>query len=225
MSDFDFEPVRGLPELLPPGERMIWQGAPEFCRLAESAFKARLVGGYFLVLLAWSLASGLHDGVTLGSVISSLGLFALLAAAAIGTLLTLAWASARSTVYTITSERVVMRFGIALPMTINFPFRRIVRASLKAYPDGSGDIPLELGPQDKVAYVVLWPHARPRFYARPEPMLRAIPDAAKVAGLLAAAMEAAERKTTRSAEEIALKGSAANDDTRLVLKEPVVAAE
>ena len=27
-DDFDFEPVRGLPQVLPKGERMLWQGAP-----------------------------------------------------------------------------------------------------------------------------------------------------------------------------------------------------
>ena len=44
---------------------------------------------------------------------------------AIGIALVFAWASARTTVYTITNRRVVMRFGIALPMTLNLPFTLI----------------------------------------------------------------------------------------------------
>ena len=29
-DDFDFEPVRGLPQVLPEGERLLWQGAPRW---------------------------------------------------------------------------------------------------------------------------------------------------------------------------------------------------
>jgi hypothetical protein len=36
--DFAFEPVRGLPEALPPGEEILWQGRPDAWRLALEAF-------------------------------------------------------------------------------------------------------------------------------------------------------------------------------------------
>ena len=32
-DDFHFEPVRGLPEALPPGELILWQGSPDPGRL------------------------------------------------------------------------------------------------------------------------------------------------------------------------------------------------
>ena len=38
-DDFDFEPVRGLPQLLPKGERMLWQGAPRWQDLARSMLR------------------------------------------------------------------------------------------------------------------------------------------------------------------------------------------
>ena len=28
--DFDFEPIRGLPALLPAGEKQLWQGSPHW---------------------------------------------------------------------------------------------------------------------------------------------------------------------------------------------------
>ena len=37
-----------------------------------------------------------------------------------------------------------MRFGVALPMTVNLPFRLVAGAAIKAWPDGTGDIPLQL---------------------------------------------------------------------------------
>ena len=92
--------------------------------------------------------------------------------------------------YTITNRRVVMRIGVVLEITFNFPFRVIESAGLRAYPDGTGDIPLTLTGDDKVAYLHLWPHARPWRAARPEPMLRSVPDAARVADILSRALAA-----------------------------------
>ena len=51
--------------------------------------------------------------------------------------------------------------------------------------DGSGDIPLALTPGNRIAWMLLWPHVRPWRMLKPEPTLRAIPDAADVAAILA----------------------------------------
>ena len=50
MSDFDFEPVKGLPAALPENERMLWQGAPLWQDLALHAFHARKAAYYLLGL-------------------------------------------------------------------------------------------------------------------------------------------------------------------------------
>ena len=55
-----------------------------------------------------------------------------LGAAAVGVLSLLAWALARSTIYTITRPRVVLRFGVALPMSVNLPLRLVESADLRA---------------------------------------------------------------------------------------------
>ena len=51
--DDDFEPVPGLPETLPQGEQMLWQGSPQWWSLALRAFRLREVGVYFGFLMAW----------------------------------------------------------------------------------------------------------------------------------------------------------------------------
>ncbi|MCY7315507.1 MAG: hypothetical protein LH480_07775, partial [Rubrivivax sp.] len=51
-------------------------------------------------------------------------------------------------------------------------------------PHGSGDLPLSLIGEDRIAFMHLWPHVRPWQLARPEPMLRAVPNAQCVAQLL-----------------------------------------
>jgi hypothetical protein len=76
-----------------------------------------------------------------------------------------------------------------LTVTFNLPLRRIETARLHALPGGAGDIALVLNPADRIGYIHLWPHARPWHFTRTEPMLRALPDAQAVAGLLADALQ------------------------------------
>jgi hypothetical protein len=96
----------------------------------------------------------------------------------------------RTTVYTLTDRRVVMRIGIVLTMTLNLPHRQIDAAALRPGKDGHGDIALQLAPGVRIGYVHLWPHARPWQVRWPQPMLRAVPHASQVAALLAEALQA-----------------------------------
>jgi hypothetical protein len=184
------EPIRGLPEMLPRGERILWQGAPAWRGLAISAYHAREAALYFGLLLAVRLASGIVSGEAALSIATSLLVFTGLAAAAVATLTLLGYLAGRTTVYTITNRRLVMRIGIALPMTLNLPFKVITSAASRQYGDGTADIPLQLAPENRLAFLILWPHCRPWHMRRPEPMLRRVPDGARVAMILADALKA-----------------------------------
>jgi hypothetical protein len=85
---------------------------------------------------------------------------------------------------------VVMRFGVAIPLTINVPFTQIVSADLREFGDGTGDLPLTLVGAARVPYLVLWPNVRPWHFAPAQPMLRAVPQAANMAKTLAEALAA-----------------------------------
>jgi hypothetical protein len=189
-DDFAFEPIRGLPETPPVGEAILWQGAPDWRGLAWRAFHVREVAFYFAVLVAAQPTLALMQGAVLGTTLLPMLWIALAGSVATATLCLIAWLAARGTVYTVTSRRLVLRFGIALPMTINLPFAVIAEAGLRLRRDGSGDLPIGLVAGERVSYIVLWPHARPWRLAKPEPMLRAVPDAAGVADLLARALAA-----------------------------------
>jgi hypothetical protein len=202
LSEHEYEPVPGLPERLPTGEEILWQGAPRWDALARRAFHVRKVIFYFLILLAlhsvWQIQSGKAPAVALADAL----VLVIPAALAIGLLVLLARAIARATLYTVTNRRVVMRFGVAIEMTVNFPFATIRGAALKDYGDGTGDIPLSLEPPAKVSYPIMWPHVRPWYFAPAEPMLRTIPDAASVARILASALESdAARRAGDSATD------------------------
>jgi hypothetical protein len=187
ITEYDAEPVRGLPAPLPAGETLLWQGSPDWWALARSAFHFNKIAVYFGLMIAWRTATSLNEGA---SALSALPLLAL-AFCALAILLVLAWASARTSVYTITNKRIVLRVGIALPMALNIPFRLIGNAALKTQSDGSGDIPVALTGTNRIAWLLLWPHVRPWRMRHPEPMLRALPDAAHVAAILAPALTAA----------------------------------
>lgn len=190
MGEHEFEPVRGLPETLPPGEQLLWQGAPRWQSLAIGAFHARKVGLYFLALIVIDALSSLATGRPASAVAISAAGLVVLALAAVGLLALLAWLTARSTVYSITTRRLVMRFGVALPMSINLPFNVIESASMRMHRDGSSDLPLVLMPGSRIGYLITWPYVRPWQFARPQPMLRSIPDGERVAALLATGLAA-----------------------------------
>jgi len=189
MSNVDTNtPPAGLPDHLPEGERILWQGAPGFRALANQAFHCRSIAIYFTLMLAWYGVATVYDGQTIGSTLSGLLALSTVAAGTIALLATIAWFASRTTVYTITNRRIVLRIGIALPMTINIPFAVVKTATLKLDRSGHGDIHLVLEGHDLIAFLFLWPHTRPWHVAKPQPTLRAIPDAARVAECLAQAL-------------------------------------
>lgn len=201
MTEHDhYEDEAGLPEPLPEDEQVLWQGAPAWRAFAITAFHVRKLLIYFSVLLLLRVWMVANAGASLAEVGLAASWFVLLAATAIGILLLMAWLIERTTVYTITNKRLLMRIGVALPMTINLPFSKITRVDLRLHGDHddaavSGDIPLALAESEKLSYVVMWPHAKPWTFAQTQAMLRAVPEARQVAEMLASAI--AEAKQAR----------------------------
>ncbi|MEL6317140.1 MAG: photosynthetic complex putative assembly protein PuhB [Pseudomonadota bacterium] len=208
----DGEPIPGLPERLPEGEEILWQGAPSWRSLARRALLTRAVAIYFavagvLLALAARTEASLGDAVLIGTSVIPAALLA------VGVLAAIAYATAKSTIYTITNRRVVLRYGVAMTLCANAPHVKIGSAALKLYPDGTGDLPLSLTGSDRFSYLVLWPNARPWRFNRPEPMLRCVPEAARVSAILAEALRAAHEAAAeeRAAEERAAEREAAAD--------------
>jgi hypothetical protein len=174
--EHEFEAAPGLPEPLPAGERILWQGAPDWRVLAVQAFHVRKLTIYFSAMLG--LQALYQSGQPGGLVLGQLAISTALAVLALLLLAATAWFSARTTLYTLTDKRVVMRVGIVLTLTFNLPLRKITGASLRPHAQGFGDIALALKGPDRIAFLNLWPHARPWAVKNPEPNLRCLPDAA-----------------------------------------------
>lgn len=187
-DDFAFEPVPGLPEKLPAGETLLWQGSPEWKALALDGFHIRKVAVYFALVLAWQLATG--SAITPAGVAATAAWTGGLALATIAILTLLAYLYARGTIYTLSDRRIVIRSGLALPVTLNLPLALIDAASVTPQPLGTDGIVLSVARPNRVAWLVLWPNARRWHFNNPQPMLRCLRDAKVVAPLLARALEA-----------------------------------
>jgi hypothetical protein len=182
--EYEFEPQFGLPERLPSDEFIVWQGAPDVGALATTAFHFNKLAVYFAALILVCAWSALEAGSGVMSVLMAIKWIAPLAIIGLGTLWLLAYLTARTTVYTITNKRVVMRLGIVLTVSFNLPLKQVASADVRVLQKGFGDITLALQGSDRIAWVHLWPSVRPWRISKPEPTLRAIPDVQVVADKL-----------------------------------------
>jgi hypothetical protein len=176
MMEYEDEPVEGLPENLPEGEKIIWQGQPRVAAMAKRVFYVPQLSLYFGLLMAGHTIFRLMEGVAGAQVMGTLVWQSGLA----GTVLLLLWwlsrSYARSVLYTLTSERLVIRSGVALPMMVNIPIEQVTAADLRLHRDGTGDILLQPSEDRQLYWVLLWPNVSP-WYSRPvKPLLRGLED-------------------------------------------------
>ena len=176
--------------VLPEGEHLLWQGRPKARALALRVFHVRLVAVYFALLFVARMIISLdHQPWSTAAVDASRIVIPF--AIAMVLLGGLALLYSRSTRYSVTNRRVLLQYGAVLPMTLNVPFAQVSNAAVKAYRDGSGDLPLAVISEQRLAFLLLWPHVRPWRLTHVEPMLRCVPEVRIVADILAKALAAA----------------------------------
>jgi len=211
-SDSEFEPIPGLPEELPEGERVIWQGRPDWRALARSVFKLKWLAIYFAVFACMRTAMAIFDGEgAMGAV--EVVKVVVLSCAGLGILAGIAMLQARSAVYTITNRRVVMRVGVALPIAWNIPFKRLASADMTERKEGDGDIVLTLSGKDSIGWVFLWPHVQPMKVSSARPAFRAIADPKRIAGILQGAVKEWSKE---AATPLAITSTKATEATEVV---------
>lgn len=188
IREHEIEPLPGLPGVPPVGEVILWQGRPSSALVARHLLKIRWIVGYFLVLAGWALLAGLNDGQPAGGILFSVAVLTALAGVLIGMIELFAWAVAKTTLYTITTERIVMRFGVAISMTLNLPYRQVDGVALARLGEKAGMIAIALLPEQRLSWLIQWPHVRGFRFSRPEPSLICLADADEVSKVLSAAI-------------------------------------
>jgi len=193
MSDHDFEFGEGvgLPKRLPPGEQILWQGKPDWKRIAVEALHIRKIAVAVIVLAVLRLAWNADANGTMGAdSMNALTQTLMFGGALIALTALIAWGIGRSTVYTLTTGRVVMSYGLLAPIALNLPLAKIVTADMKSGARGTGDISITLDENTRLGFLHLWPHARPWRTKHPQPTLRAIPAVGDVAERFVVALQA-----------------------------------
>ena len=201
-SNITREPVPGLPERPPEGEHILWQGRPNWWLLSWESLSLPWVAGYFVFLAVWRFVA-VSDLMPLGQAIGASLPFLILGGIVLALLVFVGWVQAVTTMYTVTNRRIAMRIGAALTVTLNLPYTQIANASLQERRGGHGTIALETMGSTRPSYLMTWPHVRPWHIRQTQPCLRAIPDAARVAALIA---DAAQTRVTAAKAEAAHDG-------------------
>lgn len=181
-----------LPQDLPMGEHVLWQGAPGFWPMLKS-LHIRWTLAYFAFLL---VAVAVHRALFMpATLFPSLLRFGALSLLVVGLHALYVLMVCRTTSYTITTQRLVLQAGIALPVSLNIPWAKVETARLRLAPDGSGNIALVVArgasARERPNTILLWPHVTGGKEGA-LPMLRAVANADRVARLLRRQLEATE---------------------------------
>ncbi|MBV9811548.1 MAG: PH domain-containing protein [Acetobacteraceae bacterium] len=185
----------GLPRALPADEPILWQGKPSWTSLLVRLAHIRILAFYFIGIMLISsvtaVLAGVPRPVALDGVLRvfGTGVFVVLLAAIF------AWLTHYTTLYTVTSRHLVMRFGIAIQATLILPLHAVEHMAIRPYDDGSGDVSLAVKPTGtRLTFLKLWPHLREWRVFRPQPMLRSVPNAEDVGALLRRQVEDVARR-------------------------------
>ena len=168
----------------------LWEGRPSARSVAVYLLRIRWIGAYFAALMVVSAISLGLAGMPPAIALPRLAGLLVSASLVCALVLLAARRTARTTRYTLTETHLVMNYGLALSATLAIPLAMIEHVALRLQPDHSGDIAVKLSGGHRIGYLKLFPHARPFRLGSPEPMLRAVPQAAVVGGILARAVAA-----------------------------------
>lgn len=181
---------------LEPGEQILWQGRPEASALLRHLLRVRWLLAYLSGLLAWKLALIVWVRGLRPQEVFDAATLLVQGAVLIGIVAYFAWALARSTTYTLTDLRLVIRHGIALPGTVDIPLRAVRSIAVRTHGDGTGEVALAVRAGGSIGYSKLWPHVRGLGLSQPVPMLRGLPDAAVLSTRLARLLDAQQKRPT-----------------------------
>lgn len=184
MREYEQEPVPGLPGTPPQGETILWQGAPDMNLVARRVLKRNWLMAYLALLAGWALVTGFYDQSSVVATSSYLVMITTFTFAILALIYLFAWGVQKTTLYTITNRRIMMRIGVALSVTLNLPFSRIAGANVKREKDHSGVIAFETEEDTRLSWLMQWPHVRAWHFARTQPAMICLTEVGAPADIL-----------------------------------------
>ena len=108
------EPTPGLPQLLPSGERIIWQGKPDPIAFVRHVFHPGWVAVVIAAFASWRIASITARGGGADAVVAIASTTVISALVGFAILVAIGWLMARSAIFTNTDNRILLRYGVAI---------------------------------------------------------------------------------------------------------------
>ena len=158
---------------IPPDEKILWSGRPNWRGLAYQAFGLKylilyFIGGAFYALSKMDRIFSLDiflvffypyflSGIVAGLVLSVIAYF-----------------QAINTSYVLTEKRVIIRSGAALIFLLNAPFKKISSIDKQPLRNGYVNISFTTISRKRIPYLSCWPSVKPWSVLNPKPAFRCI---------------------------------------------------
>ena len=94
--EHEWEAAPGLPSTLPAGERIVWQGSPDWKQLAVHAFHVRKIAVYFALMVGIQFSQLWAEGLSGKELLVPIVVSSSLALLALALLTTCAWFAGKS---------------------------------------------------------------------------------------------------------------------------------
>jgi hypothetical protein len=189
-----FRLTKEIEKSVPPDEKVLWTGRPNWLSLAYRAYGLK----YFWIYL---IITGLYAATTIEADLSLIVLlkkfipFLVSGTCAALILTALAFFTASHTCYVLTERRVVIQTGIALVFLVNMPIKKITSVDRQILLKGCGNISFSSETGKRIPYISCWPSVRPGYFSRPKPSFRSIENVYTVEEILTSVVKTNSQPT------------------------------
>ena len=169
----------GLPSdvasAIPPSEKILWIGKPDWKSLAYHAFFLKYLLIYLLLAAVYSVSVYGKD-IDLGLFFVSFTPYLLSGVLAGSVISFIAFLQSKNTVYVLTEKRIIIRSGIALIFLLNAPLKNIESIDRQFLRNGCGNISFSTTSKKRIPFLSCWPSVRPWSFISPKPAFRSVPE-------------------------------------------------
>ena len=178
-----FRLTKEIEKSVPPNEKVLWTGRPNWVSLAYRAYGLKYFLFYFLITCLYCAATLEGDFSWMALLIDFVP-FLISGTLAALILTFLAFISSNHTYYVLTDHRVVIQTGIALVFLLNMPIKNIQSVDRQNLRKGCGNISFSSETGKRIPFFSCWPSVRPGYFVRPKPSFRCVENILEVEEIL-----------------------------------------
>ena len=164
---------------IPPEEKVLWSGRPEWKALAYHSFGLKYLVFYLIFAALYCLAE-LDGAIVFGLLLTKFLPYCFSGILAGLVLTGLAYFQALNTAYVVTEKRIVIRSGVALVFLLNAPFKKISSIDKQILKNSLGNFSFTTNSKRRIPFLSCWPSVKPWSFIEPKPAFKCIANADKI---------------------------------------------